>query len=143
MNLKTNHTTHSPEETWRVAAELLPRLAKGAVLALHGDLGAGKTTFVQGLAVAMGVKNPVCSPTFALCAEHRGATQRLIHLDLYRLSSPEELLGIGFLDFLNAPNIVVVEWPERAESLMPADAWHVWFEQGDAPNGRVIKISQG
>ena len=133
-------TTRAPEETWRIAEGLLPRLAGGAVVALHGDLGAGKTTFTQGLAIAMGVANPVASPTFALCAEHRGTTQRLIHLDLYRMGSPEELLEIGFLDFTTPPNIVVVEWPERAGALFPATAWHVWFETGDGPNARRVKI---
>ena len=133
-------TTRAPGETWRVAAELLPLLSGGAALALRGDLGAGKTTFVQGLALAMGVAGPVTSPTFALCAEHQGASQRLIHLDLYRMSSPEELLDIGFLDFLAAPNIVAVEWPERAETLMPADAWQVWLEPGDEPGARRVTV---
>ena len=137
-------TTRSPEETWQLAASLLPRMAGGAVVALHGDLGAGKTTFTQGLAIAMGVANPVASPTFALCAEHRGATRRLVHLDLYRMGSPEELLDIGFLDFLTAPNIVVVEWPERAGTLIPATAWHVWFETcGDDPGARKITVING
>ena len=133
-------TTHSPGETWQLAARLLPRLANGAVVALHGDLGAGKTTFTQGLAIAMGVANPVASPTFALCAEHRGATQRLIHLDLYRMGSPEELLDIGFLDFLAAPNIVVVEWPERAGTLISTNAWHVRFESCEDPGARRITV---
>ena len=138
--MKKMYTTHTPEETWRIAEELLPRLAGGALLALHGDFGAGKTTFVQGLAIAMGVTNPVASPTFALCAEHRGATQRLIHLDLYRMGSPEELLEIGFLDFLTPPNIVAVEWPERAGTLISKAAWHVWFETCDDPGARKITV---
>jgi len=138
--MKEVHTTRAPEETWQLAASLLPRMAEGAVIALHGDLGAGKTTFVQGLAQAMGVASPVTSPTFALLGEYRGASQRLIHLDLYRLSSPEELLDIGFLDYLAAPNIVVVEWPERAESLMPPTAWHLYFEAGEDSNTRRVRV---
>ena len=138
--MKEVHTTRAPEETWQLAASLLPRMTEGAVIALHGDLGAGKTTFVQGLAQAMGVTSPVTSPTFSLLGEYRGAAQRLIHLDLYRLSSPEELLDIGFLDYLAAPNIVVVEWPERAETIMPATAWHLHFEPGDEPHTRRVTI---
>ena len=136
-------TTRGPGETWQLAADLLPRWAGGAVLAIHGGLGAGKTTFTQGLAMAMGVAGPVTSPTFALCAEHRGETQRLVHLDLYRMAGAEELLDIGFLDFLAAPNIVVVEWPERAESLMPGNTWHLWFEPGDEPETRRVTLAGG
>ena len=139
--MKEVHTTRAPEETWQLAASLLPRMAEGAVIALHGDLGAGKTTFVQGLAQAMGVTSPVTSPTFSLLGEYRGASQRLIHLDLYRMSSAEELLEIGFLDYLAAPNIVVVEWPERAETLMPKTAWHLRFEPGDEPATRRVTIN--
>ena len=139
--IETFHT-RAPEETWQLAASLLPRMADGAVVALHGDLGAGKTTFTQGLAMAMGVRTPVTSPTFALMGEYAGASQRLAHFDLYRLSSEAELLDIGFLEYVKPPNIVVVEWPERAEGLMPKDAWHVWFEAGEGENGRRVRVGK-
>lgn len=134
--------THAPEETWHLASMLLPRFSEGAVVALHGDLGAGKTTFIQGLALAMGVVEPVTSPTFALLAEHEGTFQRLIHLDLYRMASPQELLDIGFLDYLAPPNIVVVEWPERAECVVPKNAWHLTLVQGAGPQDRTVQLER-
>ncbi len=140
--MRETFITRSPGETWQLAATLLPRLAGGAVVALHGDLGAGKTTLIQGLAFAMGVTTPVTSPTFALLAEHQGASQRLIHLDLYRLASSDELLDIGFLDYLASPNIVVVEWPERAADVIPTNALHLFLEPGDESETRRITVVQ-
>ena len=133
-------TTRSPEETWQLAARLLPRFDGGAVLALHGGLGAGKTTFIQGLAFAMGVAGPVTSPTFALLAEHPAPGRRLVHLDLYRLSSADELLDIGFLDYLAPPNVVAVEWPERAPGVFPPGTFHITFENDADPSCRRVTL---
>jgi len=109
--------TSSPEETAAVAAELAARLEAGDVVAVSGDLGAGKTTFVRGAARALGVTEPVASPTFTL--GHRYASEPPVsHLDLYRLValSPEEW---GDLEPYFDGAVVFVEWPEHADGWLP------------------------
>jgi tRNA threonylcarbamoyladenosine biosynthesis protein TsaE len=110
----------SADETRRIGEALGRWAREGTVLLLHGDLGAGKTTLTQGLACGMGIVEPIQSPTFTLVAEHQGAALRLLHLDLYRLSGPDELESLGFDQFLEPVNaIAVIEWPERAGHWLP------------------------
>ena len=116
--------THSPEETWELAAELADGLGPGTVIALHGDLGAGKTCFIQGYAAALGIAEPVTSPTYTLIGEYEGRLP-LHHIDLYRLSGPEEALGLGLEEYFDANGITAIEWAERAESLLPPDLLHI------------------
>lgn len=100
--------------------ELAAGLAVGDVLMLHGDLGAGKTTLTQGVASGLGVEGPVQSPTFTLVREHRGREMTLYHLDLYRLTDPDELEDLGYEVYLDPPDgVSVVEWPERAGDWLP------------------------
>lgn len=116
--------TRSPEETWAVAARLIAAAPARLVLALHGDLGAGKTCFVQGVAQALGIRRPITSPTFTLVQEYRGA-RRLVHMDLYRIASPADLLHLGFEELLQEDGVVAIEWAERAGDLLPPDAVHL------------------
>jgi tRNA threonylcarbamoyladenosine biosynthesis protein TsaE len=103
----------SEAETRAIAAALAPTLAPGAVLLLHGDLGAGKTAFVRGLAEGLGLDpDDVTSPTFTLVHEYRGGRLPLIHVDLYRLDRAE-LDEIGLDQDLAAAGVTAVEWPER------------------------------
>jgi len=134
------YTVHSVEETWHVAAEVAELLKPGTVIALHGDLGAGKTTFVQGLGFALGLKRPVTSPTFTLTTEYQTSRFKLVHMDLYRLTGPDDLLTIGYPEYLETGSVVAVEWPERAGDLIPPDALHVTFSLTDDPETRVIKV---
>ena len=107
------YDTHSEDETRRLASQLAATLAPGAVLLLSGDLGAGKTAFVRGLAEGMGVDaGEVTSPTFTLVHEYRGGRLPLIHVDLYRLDSAD-LDEIGLDPDVAAEGVVAVEWPER------------------------------
>jgi len=133
------YTVHSVEETWQAAAELAELLKPGRVIALHGDLGAGKTTFVQGLGFALGLKRPVTSPTFTLSTEYQTSRFKLVHMDLYRLTGPDDLLTIGYPEYLETGAVVAVEWPERAGDLIPPDALHVTFSLTDDPDTRVIE----
>lgn len=135
-------TAHSVMETWQVAATVADWLPAGGVVALSGELGAGKTTFVQGLARALGVQRPVTSPTFTLVGEYRGSCQRrLIHMDLFRLTNPDDLLVIGFADYLENHAVVAIEWPERAGDLIPEDAVRVELRIAKDPDVRLIRIS--
>ena len=125
------------EETWALAREIASTLKPGDVLCLEGDLGAGKTTFTQGLAKALGVPGRVTSPTFCIVQEHRGPVL-LVHMDLYRLHGEDDVLAIGWEDYLADGAIMVVEWPERAGSLIPPDAKHIVFRHVDGEARRRI-----
>lgn len=118
-------TTAEPEQTRNLGRHIAQTLLLGDVVLLHGDLGAGKTTLVQGIAAGLGIVSMVQSPTFVLIHEHAGQTAdgtrvALRHLDLFRLSGTEEVEAVGYGDHL-APDdgITIVEWPERAGSLLP------------------------
>jgi tRNA threonylcarbamoyladenosine biosynthesis protein TsaE len=121
---RRTYISRSPAETRRLAARLLGELPGRAVIALHGELGSGKTCFVQGLAAALGVGQPVTSPTFTMISEYRGR-RPLYHIDLYRLSRPEDILALGIEEYFEAEGIKAIEWAERAADLLPADAVHV------------------
>jgi tRNA threonylcarbamoyladenosine biosynthesis protein TsaE len=120
-------------------------LRTGDVLLLHGDLGAGKTTLVQGIARAFNVPAEVQSPTFTLVAEHQGMTPggepvRLYHLDLYRLEDPSELESFGYESYLDPEDgISLIEWPERAEELLPERFILVRIDYG-TEDGREVRI---
>lgn len=139
----------SVEETWGVAKRFAADLAPGDVVCLEGDLGAGKTTFTQGLAAAMGVEGHVTSPTFCLVQEHRvpgrsaaGSVPMLVHMDLYRLSGEDDAVAIGWEDYLADGAVLVVEWPDRAGALVPSGAYHVRITRmGDDDESRRIDIS--
>ena len=122
--LRAGVTTRSAEETRSLATELGAALSPGSVLALHGDLGVGKTTFVQGLARGLGVDGGVTSPTFNIFTLHRGKTN-LLHLDAYRLESAREVEDLLIEDFMEPPWCLAVEWPEKVAAWLPAGALHL------------------
>ena len=131
--------THSPEETWELAAELAGELDPGTVIALHGDLGAGKTCFIQGYAAALGIDEPITSPTYTLIGEYEGRLP-LHHIDLYRLSGPVEALGLGLEEYFDADGITAIEWAERAEGLLPPDMLHIRIVTDDETGTRTFRI---
>jgi tRNA threonylcarbamoyladenosine biosynthesis protein TsaE len=122
--LRAGVITASAEETHALASELAAALPPDATLALHGDLGVGKTTFVQGLARGLGVNEPVTSPTFNIFTLHRGATRTLVHMDAYRLESDRQIDALMLEDFLVSPWCLAVEWPEKIAAWIPANALH-------------------
>ena len=137
---------NSVEETWKLAKKLAGELKPGDVVCLEGDLGAGKTTFTQGLAAALGVSGLVNSPTFCIVQEHRrqstavGGNRLLVHMDLYRLHDENDVIAVGWEDYLAQGAILVVEWPERAGSLVPASAKRIIFRHLDGEENRYIGI---
>jgi len=134
------YTVHSVEETWQAAAEVARHLTPGTVLALTGDLGAGKTTFVQGLGFALGVKRPVTSPTFTLSVEYATPAFLFVHMDLYRLTGPDDLLAIGFPEYLESGAVIAIEWPERGGDLIPSNALHIRFTLTQEEETRLIEL---
>jgi tRNA threonylcarbamoyladenosine biosynthesis protein TsaE len=122
-------------------------LRAGDVVLLHGDLGAGKTTLTQGIALGLGIDEPIQSPTFTLVAEYdghdvAGTPLRLYHLDLYRLGNPDEMDGIGYDQYLLPEDgVTVIEWPERGGNWLPERFWLVRIiNLGET--GRRVSISR-
>ena len=144
MERKTEQVeTKSAAETQALAARLAAEMPEGTVLCLHGDLGAGKTCFVQGLAKALGVRRPVGSPTFTLINEYKGR-KPLAHIDLYRIRGAGDAFGLGLEDYLyHYGGIVAIEWAERAGDLLPETCWHVRLEMGSAGDeSRVVTVER-
>jgi tRNA threonylcarbamoyladenosine biosynthesis protein TsaE len=110
--------TRSPQETSILGTALAALLLPGDIVSLTGELGAGKTVFVQGLATALGAEGPVTSPSFTLVHEY-AARYRILHLDVYRLDSFQEVLDLGFEELLDPDAIVLLEWGDAVEPLLP------------------------
>ena len=111
--------TTSPEATKQLASTLAPYLHAGDVIVLSGDLGAGKTQFVQGVAAALGVRDQVTSPTFNILLQYLGGRLPLYHFDLYRLEDPDELEDIGYFETIDGDGASFVEWGEKFPSALP------------------------
>ena len=114
------YISHSPAETEALGTEFGRAATSGLVVALNGDLGAGKTQFVRGLARGLDITARVHSPTFTLVNEYGGGRLRLFHLDLYRLETREQILSAGLEEFLPADGVTVIEWAERIYDLRSA-----------------------
>lgn len=139
--MSSTHASPTEQSTEEVARSLAGRLRPGTVVALHGELGAGKTRFVRGLALGLGHDpDEVSSPTFVL--EHRYATPGatpLVHLDAYRMSGPAELAALGWDELLaEGRAVVAVEWAERIAAALPHDTVHVHLSH--VRQGREIRI---
>ena len=134
-------STGSADET-RAAGERLARtLGPGDVVALTGDLGAGKTCFVQGLARGLGARSWATSPTFVLVNEYRGDLP-IHHVDAYRVAGPAEMVEVGLLELIDGDGVTVIEWADTVASLLPDRAIHVAIEGvGDEP--RIIRTRRG
>lgn len=130
--------SNSPEETRRLAVALSPLLRPGDVVSLGGDLGAGKTTFVQGLAAGLAIPERVTSPTFVLMKEYVGGRYPLIHMDVYRLDRMQEVVDLGYDEFLDPSHIVVVEWGDMVEPLLPKEHLSIQMRYGAEDSSRDI-----
>ena len=134
--------TNSPEETEAVGAELAGRLTPGAVVAFTGDLGAGKTAFVRGLARGLGIDQRVTSPTFTIVNEYEGGRLPLFHFDMYRLGSADELFDIGWEDYLGRGGVCAVEWSENVEEALEPGCIRVDIRQGEGGTQRIVAIRE-
>ena len=123
--LRAGVTTVSAAESQDIAATFATALPPTCTLALHGDLGVGKTTFVQGLARGFGITAQVTSPTFNIYTVHRGSFRTLVHLDAYRLETAAQIESLLLEDFLNPPWCLAVEWPEKIPAWIPSNALHL------------------
>jgi len=114
------YLTHSVAETELLGEKLGRTLRGGEIVALRGDLGAGKTAFVRGIARGLGIQSHVKSPTFTIVDEHEGPVP-LFHFDMYRLSSADELFDIGWEDYLARGGVCAVEWSEKVPEILEGD----------------------
>tara|TARA_B100000073_G_scaffold289800_1_gene252317 strand:+ start:451 stop:885 length:435 start_codon:yes stop_codon:yes gene_type:complete len=132
----------SIEETQKVAKKLAKKTPPGSVIALIGELGAGKTTFTKGFAIEMGVKDPVTSPTFKLVSEYKGKKYLLNHVDAYRMEGPKDFLNIGGEEYLTAKNsITIIEWGDLLSDLLSEETITVHFKRIKIPKeSRKIEI---
>ncbi len=131
----------SPEETKRIAAMLADTLTGGEVIAFTGGMGMGKTAFTRGLVSALGSKDIVSSPTFALVHEYSGRLT-VEHFDMYRVSSWDDLYSTGFFDYLDTPCVLVIEWSENIEAALPEHTIRVRILPGEKENERTITIER-
>ena len=134
--------SHSPAQTRRFGAHLGALVEPGDVVLLHGDLGAGKTHFAQGIAEGLGITEPVRSPTFTLINEYDEGRIPLYHIDLYRLEGDEDIATIGIEEYFDADGLVVVEWPEKGEHWLPEDALHLFLTHFDERR-RSLRVEAG
>lgn len=135
-------TSSSPQQTIQIAADLARTMKGGEVILLEGELGAGKTTFVQGFAKALGYDGPVRSPTFTLMnvyqVKHSKIT-RLIHVDLYRVKNVSELQALALEEYIqDSTSLVLIEWPELAEGLLNQNTVRIILKE--TQEGRLITI---
>lgn len=117
--------TRSLEETLQFGERLGRELKRGDVVALSGELGAGKTALIKGIARGLGVTDEVTSPTFTLIHEYGGGRVPLFHIDLYRLDSLEQALAIGIEEYLDVAGVTAIEWSEKIDKLLPATATRI------------------
>jgi tRNA threonylcarbamoyladenosine biosynthesis protein TsaE len=135
--LRAGVTTASAEETRALSAALAAELPPDTTLALHGDMGVGKTTFVQGLARGLGVTEAVTSPTFAIYTVHRSPRTSLVHLDAYRLENAQQVESLLLDEFLVSPWILAIEWPDKVAAWLPDDTWHLHLSITDGDRHHV------
>lgn len=134
--------TRAARETRMLGEALAPELAPGDIIALGGELGVGKTVWVQGLAAGLGVSARVTSPSFTLAHEYRGR-HRLLHVDVYRLESFGELVDLGFEEWLESDAIMVIEWGNAVGPLLPDRRLEVDIRLGERPDERLVAFRPG
>lgn len=133
------YISNSVDETKKIAAELAKKLSAGDVLCMYGDLGAGKTAFVQGLAAGLGITEPITSPTFTIVNEYYGSLP-LYHFDVYRISDSDEMYEVGYEEYIYGDGVSVIEWAELIEDILPKKRYNVTISKNLAEDADYRKI---
>lgn len=136
-DMKTIHS-HSANDTENIGALIAQQLKGNEVIALFGGLGMGKTAFTRGLCSALGVTDGVSSPTFALVNEYSGK-YNIYHFDMYRVNSWDDLYSTGFFDYIDT-GILVIEWSENIEGVLPENAVRITISKGESDDDRIFEI---
>lgn len=129
------------DETEKFGLKLGSILRGGEVICLIGDLGAGKTTLTKSIAIALGVKDYVTSPTFTLINEYKGANFPLYHFDVYRLEGVEDILDLGFEEYFYSKGVTIIEWGNKIEKALPEDVLTIEMKMGSHFDKRVLNLS--
>ena len=116
----------SPESTQLIGFNFSRKIINGNIIAINGDLGAGKTTFIKGILDGLGYKGNVTSPTYTLINEYH-AKQKIIHIDCYREQKIDRWIDIGIIDYLNGDNIVIIEWPQHISKILPKNIINIYI----------------
>lgn len=137
------YISNSCDETKEIAASFAKKLSAGSVLCMYGDLGAGKTAFVQGLAKGLGIFEHVTSPTFTIVNEYSGRLP-LYHFDVYRISDSDEMYEIGYEEYVYGDGVSVIEWPQLIDDILPDKRYDITiskdYDKGE--NYRKIEIEE-
>jgi tRNA threonylcarbamoyladenosine biosynthesis protein TsaE len=132
--------SHSAEQTQRLGERLGELARAGDLFCLEGDLGSGKTCFVQGLGRGLKIPGAIHSPTFILANEHRGGRLPLAHLDVYRVRGADEAIGFGLEDYVNEDGVCVIEWAEKIREALPSDKLWITFQHlGESERGLAFQ----
>ncbi len=136
------YLSHSPEETEELGVRFAGALRPGDVVALEGDLGAGKTAFVRGVLRGMGYTGRVTSPTFAIANEYETVHAAVVHCDMYRILDEDALYGLGFEEYLDGRRILLIEWSENIRYALPDKRKTVRITYGEGPEERRIEMME-
>lgn len=132
--------SNSSQNTERFGKCLGEKLPYGSVIALFGDLGAGKTAFTRGFVTGIGIDSDVSSPTFALVNEYHSDKKSVYHFDMYRISSWDDLYSTGFFEYLDSGASLVIEWSENIEAVLPDDCIRISINKTENDNERIIEV---
>lgn len=143
--MKQTIITNSYEETQKLGADFAQKLNSIPVLALHGDLGSGKTTFIQGLAKGLGIEKKIISPTFIIMRSYQITLNSQLsilnffyHVDLYRIKDEKDIRDLGLIELMQDPqNLFAIEWPEKIKSLLPRKRLDIFFEYLDENKRKI------
>ena len=139
--MEKTFVSHNLADTEKVASEIAGLLTGREVLAYFGDLGAGKTTLTRYLCAALGVKDEVTSPTFAMVHEYHTGPFPVYHFDMYRVDGEDSLFSTGYYDYLGN-GLLLIEWSENIEELLPADVWRLTLSYGETETERIIRLER-
>jgi len=128
---KLTYISHGPEETAEIARAAAQQAKSGDVFCLDGDLGAGKTLFAQAFGAALGIDEPIVSPTFTLVSEYEGGRLPMYHFDVYRIEEIEETDEIGFDEYVYGTGVTLIEWSCRIEEILPKHRFAITITRTD------------
>lgn len=135
------YQSFSEKETQKIGEDIAAHLKPGTVITLTGDLGAGKSVFARGIAKGLGISGPIPSPTFTILQEYVQGRIPLYHFDWYRIEDEEELYEIGVEEYLYGQGICLIEWPQKAEKVLPKEYISIKIVKGEEPNVRKILVA--
>lgn len=130
------------KEAERLGIQLADKLVPGSVIALTGNLGAGKTTFTKAVAKGLGITDVITSPTFTIIQEYRSGRLPLYHFDVYRIEDEEELYELGYEEYFYGDGVCVIEWADRIEDFLPKDTIRIHIDYGAEENERIFQIDE-